>query len=505
VAERRLAVVDLGSNSFRLVVFTAHSRGWWKRTDEIYETVRIGEGLGATGRLSEAPIDRALHTIEVFAHFCRASGVRNVRIVATSAIRDAANGPDFVARAEAVSGLPVRVLSIQQEARYGYLAAVNSTTLRNGAVLDIGGGSVQLVRVQGRLGREARSWPLGAVRMTERFLPDVRATKKQIKALRAHVRACLAEAEWLPAAGERGELVGVGGSVRNLAAAAQRTADDAFPGIQGFTLTRGALDDLVDRLARRPASKRALPGIKAGRADVILAAAVVLQTVLDQAGFVSVRATEEGLREGVFFEDYLGPKEPPLFDDVRAASVRNLATQYQDSLEHPERVVRLAAELWDELADAGLHPGDPEERELLRAAALLHDIGMAVDYDDHHKHSKYLVLNAGLPGFEPREVALIALMARYHRKGDPGPDELGPLLHRGDGARLRRAAAVLRVVEQLERARDGTVHDVRVAARNGRVELGLEADDDVTVARWAVLRQGGELFARAFGRELVVG
>src|SRR4051812_39144236 len=162
-AEQRTAVIDLGSNSFRLVVFAAED-GWWKRTDEIYEAVRIGAGLEETGELSEERMQRGLAVAEVFAHFCQATGIEESAIaaVATSAIRDAANRDAFVSRAP----LPVRVLSVEEEAHYGYLAAVNSTTLSDGAVLDLGGGSLQLTRVEGREAKEMGSWPLGAVRMT---------------------------------------------------------------------------------------------------------------------------------------------------------------------------------------------------------------------------------------------------------------------------------------------------------------------------------------------------
>src|SRR4051812_17981952 len=181
-------------------------------------------------------MQRGLAVAEVFAHFCQATGIEDgdIAAVATSAIRDAANRDAFVSRAP----LPVRVLSRDEEARYGYLAAVNSTTLADGAILDLGGGSVQLVGVETRAARELGSWPLGAVRMTEQFLPgEEPATKKQLKALRAHVRDTLAEgADWLGATGER--LVGIGGAVRNLAAAAQRRAELPSFGVQGFVLER---------------------------------------------------------------------------------------------------------------------------------------------------------------------------------------------------------------------------------------------------------------------------
>jgi exopolyphosphatase/guanosine-5'-triphosphate,3'-diphosphate pyrophosphatase len=496
-------VVDLGSNSFRLVVFTCVPGRWWKRTDEIHEAVRIGAGLEATGRLQPEPFERALETIELFAHFCRATGIDDVRPLATSAIREAANRDDFVDAARTRSGLAVEVLPWEGEARLGYLAGVNSTTLEDGVVLDLGGGSLQLVGVERRLAVAAGSWQLGAVRMTERFLPGQRAKAKQLDALRAHVREELAAAPCLEAhAGPGRRLAGLGGAVRNLAAAAQIAAGLPSYGVQGFLLTRETLGELVERLAGLPAPRRGqVPGIKAERGDLILAAAVVLETVLEQGGFEALEATEAGMREGAFFSTLLAGAEPPLFPDVRRASVMNLAEQYHADLAHTRHVARLALEMWDGLVQAGAHPGNPEERELLWAAAMLHDIGMTVDYDDHHRHSRYLILGGGLPGFSPRETALVAQAARYHRKGRPSLGELAPLAEPGDEALLDRLAALLRVAEQLERARDQSVVSMDVAATDATVELRLAAAGDVTVARWSAERQG-DVFERAFARSL---
>jgi len=498
-----LAVIDLGSNSFRLVVFSVDPAGWWRRTDEIYDTVRIGAGLGRSGKLGKEPMARALRTLSLYGHFCRAAGVAEdrIRAVATSAVREAANRDAFLARAREAAGVPVRVLSREEEAFYGYVAAVNSTTLADGIVLDLGGGSLQLVEVQARRATHLESWPLGAVRMTERFLPDAEATKKELKTLRKHTLHELEGAGWLR---KTERMVGLGGTVRNLAAAAQLAAGLPSSGVQGFVLEAGALDALIAELAARPASKRGrVPGIKPGRGDVILAGAVVVRAALEAAGAEALEVTEAGLREGVFLSEHLAPADPPLLADVRAASVRNLAARYHDDLVHPEHVARLALQMWDALAAAGAHSGDPTERELLRAAALLHDIGMTVDYDDHHKHSRYLILNAGLPGFSPREVALLGQIARYHRKGDPGFGEHAPLMRPGDEALLRRCAALLRVAEQLERGRDQLVHDVRVHSVDGRIHLEIVAAQDASLARWGAERQG-ELFAQAFGRQLEV-
>jgi exopolyphosphatase / guanosine-5'-triphosphate,3'-diphosphate pyrophosphatase len=533
--DERLAVIDLGSNSFRLVVFLAGD-GWWKRTDEIYEPVRIGEGLASSGELGEQPIARALATLDVFAQFCEASGLHgdSVDAVATSAIRDASNAQRFLGLARERSGLPIRVLSREEEARYGYLAAVNSTTLADGCVLDLGGGSLQLSRVADRLVRASGSWQLGTVRMSERFLPvNGPAKRRQIEALSEHVSEQIAQAEWLAgggsAAGER--LVGIGGTVRNLAAAAQRAAGLPSNGVQGMVIERDRLDELVERLAALPAGERAsVPGIKPARADIILAGAVVVQAVLRAGRFDGLETTEAGLREGVFFERLLAPdlaldaqggpdaphaqvvphapgardtSDTPLFADVHRASVMNLAGQYHLDVAHTRHVAALALGMFDELARLGLHEGDPRERELLWAASMLHDIGMSVDYDDHHKHSRYLILNAGLPGFSPVEVAIIAQAARYHRKGTPDPGPLRALFGDGDAERLDRCAVLLRLAEDLERSRDQLVRGTRLELHDGEVELQLIADGDPVVPRWAANRETG-LFARAFHRELAV-
>ena len=494
----------MGSNSFRLVVFTA-ADGWWKRTDEIYLAVRIGEGLDATGELAAKPMKRGLEAAEVFAHFCTASGIHDdaIKAVATSAIRDASNQQVFLDKVRDRTGLEVSVLSREEEATFGYLAAVNTTTLADGAVLDLGGGSLQLVEVQSRHSGRLGSWPLGAVRMTEHFLAEADPPpKKARKALRAHVAQLLEdEAAWLPRSGRR--IVGIGGTMRNLAAAAQAEAGMPSYGIQGFAITRDALGALIERLQAMKASERgSIKGIKYARQDLILAGALVVDSVLEHGAFDAIEVTEAGLREGIFFHSYLRG-DPPLFDDVRRASILNLAARYNVDPAHTEHVARLALGLFDELAEAGLHPGDRWERELLFCACTLHDIGMSVDYDDHHKHSRYLILNADLQGFAPREAALIAQAARYHRKGTPDFGELAPLAQDGDEARLNRLALLLRLAEDLERSRDQSVRAAHVASHNGTVRLELETEGAAAVERWAAQREV-DLFERAFGRQLKV-
>jgi exopolyphosphatase / guanosine-5'-triphosphate,3'-diphosphate pyrophosphatase len=502
-AMQRVAVADMGSNSWRLVVF-GYEPGtpWWSLVDEIREAVRVGAGLGEEGALRSDRIDRALHTAAVFASFCRASGIDQVEAVATSAIRDATNGDELLEAIRDKTGLEPRVITGAEEARYDWLAIANSTTIEDGFGLDIGGGSIQTLRLENRRLAQAESLRLGSVRVSEEFLPGEKASSKAIKALRKKVAGELGALGWWE---DGGRLVGVGGTIRNLAAAAMKRGGLPALDVQGFELTRDALEDIIEWLASRPASKRGdMPGIKPDRGDVILGGALVLAAALDSGGFDVIEVTEAGLREGVFFERLLGERE--LFEDVRRESVLNLGHRFTAEPGHVERVAELSLEMFDGLADAGLHELDAHDRELLWAACVLHDIGTAIDYDDHHRHSQYLILNAGLPGFTPRELVMVGLIARYHRKGDPQTSELGPLEEDGDSERLQLLCAIIRLAEQLERSRDGAIRQVHVAAHDGTVALDAEVDParDPSVPIWAARREAG-LLADALGREVEIG
>jgi exopolyphosphatase/guanosine-5'-triphosphate,3'-diphosphate pyrophosphatase len=505
---RRVAVVDLGSNSWRLVVFTYVPETWWKRTDEIYETVRIGAGLGATGRLSDEAMQRGLETLSVFQRFCVANAIdpEDVHVVATSAIRDAANGGAFVRVAQEATGLKIEILSSEDEARFGYVAAVNTSTMTDGAVLEIGGGSIQLIHVEARQARELCSSQLGAVRVTEGFLTGSGpAKKKDLQRVRSHVQQSLADVSWLNRSGDR--LVGIGGAVRNLATAAQHAAEQIDIGVQGFVLTREMLADLVSTLAALPVSERgSVPGIKPGRGDIILAAALTIETVVELGEFAGIEVTEASLRDGVFLARELLAGEEPLLPDVREAAVRNLAVQYESDMPHVEHVGLLALQMFDSLVKGGLIDPRPGERELLWAASMLHDVGMTISYDDHHKHSYYLIISAELPGFDPRERALIAQISRYHRKGVPKLGEMAPLTQDGDEELLERCSVILRLAEHLERGRDQSVSEAQLRGNGDGVDLHLEAAGDLTLPRWSVERYGdGEAFQRVFGRRLLIG
>ena len=497
----RLAVVDLGSNTFRLVVFEyTLPDGPFRLVDEIREVVRLTEGTGPGAPISPEAIARAARVARLFAGYCRNSDIDEVRAVATSAIRDAPNG-DAVLQAILDGGLPARVISGEEEARYGYLGAVNGTTLTNGLIAELGGGSIQVGRVSDRLLTHSMSRPLGAVRMTDAFMDNPVSTRDDVKRLRRHAVDVFRLDPFIT---EGQRVVAMGGALRTLAAMAQKASDYPLGEVHGYVLDRTALRDLIERMVDLPKRERKrIPGLKADRADIMLAGAVVVDALMQVADVDRIEICAQGLRWGVFWEAYLAPAEPPLVSDVRGTSVRDLAQVYGYDPVHADQVARLALDIFDGLGRLGLHDCDPREREWLHAAAILHDVGTLVDYNDHHKHGHYLVLNAGLAGFRHRELVIIAQLVRGHRKSIQSPGALGALLKPADEDRILRLASFLRIAEQLEVGRERAIESIDCARTGDLVTLRVHAQGDVDVAIWSA-EQEAQVFKRATGQRLAV-
>ncbi|MBZ0283019.1 MAG: Ppx/GppA family phosphatase [Anaerolineae bacterium] len=499
---QRVAIIDLGSNSFRLIVIEYVPHLSFRMVDEVAESVRLSEGMGEADILRAAAMDRAARAVQIYGAFCKASGITDIIAAGTSAIRDAKNQQPFLTRLKAETGINVRVLSGEEEAYYGYLAAVNSTPLENGFVLDMGGGSVQVSRVKKRELRESISLPLGAVRMTEQFLKSDPATEKEIDNLRDYLEKQFRALDWFKH--RRGmELVAEGGGVRLMGRLAQKMDGYPLDMAHGYQLTASKIKTIRNLLAERSVQERKrLPGMKPERADISLGGAMVIHEALRASGFDELTISEQGLRGGLFYERFLTGTDAPLFEHVRQASVLNLAHLYRFQEQHAQHIAHLTLSMFDQLP-ADVHQCGANERELLWAASMLHDIGVAVDYNDHHKHSAYLILNAGLPGYSHREIALIALLARYHRKGQPKLDEFASLVEPGDDRRLLQLCALLRLAEQIDRSRDGVARDVTLTTGAGWAQLALQVRGDGQVALWSVERHR-DIFQQAFGLELEV-
>jgi exopolyphosphatase/guanosine-5'-triphosphate,3'-diphosphate pyrophosphatase len=502
--KRKVGIIDLGSNSARLMVAQFQPGQAYRITDEISRRVRLSEGLAAGGRLRAPAILRAVQTIRLFKSFCDGHGIKRIVPVATAAVRDASNRKEFLAQLRATTGLKFRVLSGEEEAYFGVLGVVNGLGLRDGLVMDVGGGSAELSQVRRGRFRRGDTTPLGAVRLTEMFLAGEVAKPGALERLNTYVGQHFERFDWLriePGAA----FVGVGGTVRALARMDREARTYPFALTNGYVLERDRLAAMIARLAELPVGERvrAFPGLQSDRADIILAGGLVVLAALRLAGAHQLTVCGHGLREGLFFKEFLRPADPPVIRDLREFSVMNLARLYGYEAVHAQHVASLALSLFDQMADR--HGFGEPERACLWAASILHDIGTIVDYYDHHKHSAYIILNAGLPGYSHHEIALIALLCQYHRKGRPVLDQFHAPVEAGDGTRAECLASLLRLAEYLDRSRTGNVARLRVQDDGRKVKLRAIArrGADPRVEIWEAQRNA-DLFEAAFDCKLEI-
>lgn len=496
-ASQRIAVIDLGSNTARLIVMQAIPGYAYRLEDEIREVVRLRQGMTVHG-LTEEAMKRAFFALRLFKRFCDGMGVDTIIPTATSAVREAANGPLFVDQVERMLGIKLHVLDGDREAYYATLGALNEVPVRNGYVVDIGGGSAQISLVEGRRFRRGASLPLGALALTERFVESDPVKPAERQAISAEIARHLDHLDWFGEL-EEGDLVGLGGTIRNMAKIEARRQNHPLNTLHGFRLSRASVAESIEQFCELPLEKRRkISGLSSDRADIILPGAMVLLAIMERAAAETITISVNGLREGLFLEQFWNHLSYPVVSDVRRFGVLNLARIYRYQKGHANHVRYLANRLFDQLRP--LHGYDQAERRLLEAAALLHDLGTLINYDDHHKHSETLIANSGLPGFRPRETALIALMARYHRKGTPSPGDYGLLFGNGDEQLLERLAAILRLAEFMERGRNAIVDDVAVSWDDDTLLLTLIADEYPAVELWETERNAVDLVESAFGR-----
>lgn len=498
--QERIGVIDLGSNTTRLIVvgYTPHHS--FRLLDEVRETVRLAEGVGADGRLKQLPMDRGVETMKLFHSFCRSTGVQRIVPVATSAVREATNQAEFLARVERESGLRLRVLSAEEEAYYGYLGVANTLNLSDAFIVDIGGGSTEVTMMRGRGFVRSFSRPVGALRYSERYVQSDPISNRDFRALQSAAAEVFAGVEWLNATGGT-TLVGIGGTIRTLAEIDQKSRGYSLDRVHGYTFTRDRLEEMIEMLRGMTQRQREdVPGLSRDRADLILAGAMILDQLMCRGRFTELTVSGQGLREGVFYEQFLVDEHPRLFSDMRGFSVQNLARIYNYEAIHTAKVRELSLALFDQLRT--IHNYGEWERELLGYAAILHDIGVAVGYYDHHKHGSYLVINSALQGFTHREVAILALLVRAHRKGDIAASAYRDVLHPGDSERLARIAALLRLAEYLERSKSQVIQSLHVELGDP-IRVITRSIGDATVEIWDANRRAG-LFQKAFGKAIEI-
>jgi exopolyphosphatase/guanosine-5'-triphosphate,3'-diphosphate pyrophosphatase len=440
-----LAVIDLGSNSSRVVVLRADAAGALEVLADDHVSLRLIRGLDERRRLRAGAQDRVVRVLLDFRHVAAASGARRTVAVATAALREAANAPGFLRRVRAETGLAVRILDARTEARCAFLGAVYGLPVESGLMVDIGGGSLQIARFRNR--SLVRTWglPLGALRLSDRFLRDDPPGRGEMRRLRQHVHEALARAG-IPARRAAETLVGTGGTIRNLAKVDAQRTRHPVPRLHGYDLSRRHLQEVVGLVAaRRLEARGALAGLNPRRADSIVGGGLIAECVMDDLGADRLLVAGQGLREGLVLAAGGLPMPSPLA--VRARSIAALAARFAAWEEgRATRRLALVRSLYRKLEPHA----SPELEEMLAHAALVIDVGRSVDYYHRHEHSAAILRVTGLLGFTHREILLLAAVIELAGDDRTSLKPGRPLLRADDRAPLARAACVLALADFIE-------------------------------------------------------
>ena len=474
-----LAALDIGTNSFHLVVARLLDNGYEIVTRE-KETVRLGHGGGDMKQLSTDAIDRGISALRRMQRIAAADNAA-VRAVATSAVREAQNSDVFLNRARREAKIDIEVISGLEEARLIYLGVLQAVPAFDQRVIlvDIGGGSTEVLVGERGETLGARSFKLGAVRLTDRFFPGGTVSADSISDCRSYIRSILATFE--RDVQELGFDIAIAssGTAETIARMIHASRDDTpLHTFNRFEFTAFEMQSVAEALTKKRSSddRRDVPGLDPTRTDIIVAGALVLEGVADIFGIKGFVFSEAALREGVLLDTIARWQGGALHHlrDVSRRSIRALAERCDDDLTHSAHVAALALQLFD--ATVSLHGLPDDAREYLEAGALLANVGLVISHTKHHLHSYYVIRNSELTGLTDTEIEIIAQIARYHRKSAPKashPDfgRLSP----DDQRLVRTLAGILRVAIGLDRSHDGRVRSLMAQVRRDRLVIEAEA------------------------------
>ncbi len=519
LAGERFGVVDVGSNGIRLLAVELIDDHSWTVLAEERATARLAQGQGKSKSLCTEAMARAVEAIHRFKLRCDALKCP-VRAFATAAVRDASNRSDFVSLVKDRTGLDVSLISALDEGRYTYAAVARRHDLSHGlcAVVDIGGGSLEVVLSIDGVIVQNSSMPLGAVRLTEAFDSADMLNEQSFKNLTRHIDRELSEK--VPTPGSHGAphmVVGCGGTFTTMLTlgAAMRGViiERNSPALRTLgPVTRPQLRDVITRLRTMSLAERLrVPGLPADRADIIVAGLTVIERLMKHLGVAQIHANPGGVREGLLtrlIRERTSELDPHASRDERlVASARAFAEACRYERGHSERVASLAVRLYDRLHAMEVLPrlgSEPHERAILEAAAVLHDVGIMVEYARHHKHSATMVRHADLPGWDARMQEVLAQVCRYHRRKAPSPkhNTFASLPDR-DQALVLRLSALLRVADGLDRSHAAVVHDVRARRDGRRIVIHAVADADATTEVRAAAGKA-DVLETVTGRNVVI-
>lgn len=503
VRSDRLAAVDVGTNSFHLVVVKLLPDNSFSVLNKEKIVVRLGESPKQMKHLGDEAMERGVKAMKLFALVAKRMQAP-LRAVATSAVREAGNREEFIRKVKAAAKVEIEVVSGFEEARLIYLGVMQALPIydRRIALFDIGGGSTEIL--VGKSGKPlyANSFKIGAIRMTQRFFPDEQITKKQVERLRMFIRGELYFAAQEVRKRSPETLIASSGTAQTIAAMVLAARGEQIPeNLNSRTISLAEVRKVVKAILKAGsyAERAKIPGCDPRRADILPAGAIVLETILEECGFEECMISAYALREGIILDSIRkkageeGGIQAHL-SDLRYETVIKIGRTYDFDEAHGKHVARLALQMYDALAP--LHSLEDDSRELLEAASLLHDIGYYISHAAHHKHALYLIKNSEMLGFNDEEIAIIANVARYHRKSHPKPrhPEFSQLSS-DDKKRVRILAGILRIADGLDRTHRGVVEKVSIEQSTSGLAIALTAqpENEMAFELWSATRKKGLL------------
>lgn len=502
---KRLAAIDIGSNSVRLMVADAAADGSYRVLDDHKETTRLAHGLAREGLLTREAMYHTLDALKRMKAIVEGYQVDRLAVIATSAVREAANGGEFVELVRQQLGLEVRVIPPGEEGELSYRSAEAHFDLRNQETLlvDLGGGSAELVFAGKGIIEEIYSLPVGAVRMTEACIKDDPPSRADYRAIKRKLKKALADSlgdlTYFPQL-----MIGAGGTFTALASIALRSRGKGQTGVGGFEMNRAEVRGILDRLRHMTlAERRNVPGLNPDRADIIVAGLIVIERLMKWLRINRLLIHDKGVRDGLvrkLIDEAFGmPAAAEEKIDVQQVLHQFGAACGYDP-KHAHQVARLAGQLFEQLQEPLKLP--PGERQLLEAAALLHEVGAMINYQKHHQHSYHLISHGNLRGFAPQQREVIANIARYHRKAPPKLKH-APFakLSPGEQATVRRMSALLRVADGLDRTHTQRVQAVECENGGEVIRITAVSPSSPDVDLWGA-EQKGKLFENVFKKKL---
>jgi exopolyphosphatase/guanosine-5'-triphosphate,3'-diphosphate pyrophosphatase len=503
----RYAAIDIGSNSIRMEAAEVVAGMPPRILASDREVTRLGESVFRTGAVSEEALKATCTVLARMAGLYRKLDVVGVRAVATSAIRDTRNQREFLARASEAAGSAVEIISGREEARLIHLGVQSSWPQPDKRVLiiDIGGGSAEIIAAdRGRL-LEAYSKPLGAVRLRESFLKDDPPGGRQLHQMKEYIQAKLDTA--LRRLGHAGwdRVIATSATASAVASAIARTPRSRRDAIDRLRVTTAQVRKLYARISELGlVARRRVTGIGPRRAEIIVPGVAVLLEFLEEFHLPAFYYSRAGVRDGIIADlaaRNVGAELSRLNRDQRR-EVEDMGRRYAVSMDHARKVADISHLLFGALQP--LHHLPPGCGKLLEAAAYLHDVGHFVSSVSHHKHSYYVVSNSDMPGFTDRERFLIAALCRYHRKALPNPVHgIHQALTTEERKALLLMIPILRLADNLNRSRNHRIQGVDCRLRDGDVELKVRANGDIDLEQWAAER-AGEVFQQIYNRRVSV-